>query len=319
MSSAQRWQVGVEAAGERLDRYVVQRRPELSRVQVQRWIEHGHIRVDGEISKPRHHLKTGEWIELQAPSAPVVAGMVAQAIPLDILYDDDDLVVINKGADMVVHPGPGHPEGTLVNALLARFPQLLAVGDVERPGLVHRLDRGTSGVIVVAKHDQAHRALAAQFAVRTVEKRYLALCLGRVPPQGQSDAPIGRHPTDRQRMSTRSRRGREALTFWEVREYFASVLSWLEVRLATGRTHQIRVHLSALGFPLVGDAQYGGARRAAQLPAPWAEFLPQSRLALHAWRLALIHPRTALRCEWEAPLPPDLQQLLVQCREAGRT
>ena len=235
-----------------------------------------------------------------------------EAIPLSVLYEDDDLIVINKPAGLVVHPAPGHPGGTLVNALLYHCGDLAGVGGVLRPGIVHRLDQGTSGVMVAAKNDAAHRALSEQFRDHSIEREYRALV--RALPgadTGRVDQPIGRHPRDRKRMSVRSQRGREASTVWRVvRRFRVAGRSWLAVLPESGRTHQIRVHLASVGMPVVSDPVYGRSRR---------EPLALDHPALHARTLAFDHPRLGERLRFEAPLPDDLEQLLasLEAREEG--
>lgn len=309
--------VPTDAVGSRLDRFLVRAVPDHSRARLQQWIRDGHIRVDGQRSKSSAVVRGGETIVIVPPIV-TPATLTAEAIPLTILHEDADLVVINKPAGLAVHPGAGRRSGTLVNALLAHVHDLSGVGGVERPGIVHRLDRDTTGVLVVAKHDRAHRALARQFHDRTVEKWYGALCYGALRGEGTIDLAIGRHPTNRKLMSTRSRRGRTAVTHWRVRESFGKELTWLEIRIATGRTHQIRVHLSAIGHPLVGDPLYGGRKTITRLPVAWQISVAAfQRPALHAWRLRLQHPTSGERCEWTAPLPPDLELLLAAVREVA--
>ena len=226
------------------------------------------------------------------------------------MHEDSDLIVVDKPAGLVVHPAPGHPGGTLVNALLHHCGDLAGVGGVLRPGIVHRLDRGTSGVLVAAKTDEAHRALAAQFQAHSIEREYWTLVRGvPVTDSGRIDRPVGRHRRDRKRMSVRSRTPREARTHWRVRLRFPiSGQAWLEVRPETGRTHQIRVHLASVGMPIVGDPIYGRARvRGSLLDRP----------ALHAARLGFVHPRTGEPMSFEAPLPADLTRLLAELESAG--
>lgn len=246
--------------------------------------------------------------------APVAAAPEAEDIPLSVLHEDASLIVIDKPAGLVVHPGAGSASGTLVNALLHRVRDLSGVGGVLRPGIVHRLDRGTSGLMVVAKDDQAHRALAVQFAGRTVEKEYLAVVLG-VPErqQGTIEAAIGRDPVHRQRMSVRAPRGRAARSTWQTVERFAGA-ALLRVHIHTGRTHQIRVHLASIGHPIAGDVTYGGGR-GNQAKEPLRSALRAlHRPALHAACLAFDHPATGERLRFESPLPADLEELLAALR-----
>jgi 23S rRNA pseudouridine1911/1915/1917 synthase len=252
--------------------------------------------------------------ELDAtPPEPVASPLAAEPIPLAILHEDADVIVVDKPAGLVVHPGAGHAGGTLVNALLHHCGDLAGVGGVLRPGIVHRLDQGTSGVLVAAKRDEAHAALATQFHDHSVLREYRALVRG-LPRRdaGRIDRPIGRHPRDRKRMSVHSRRGREARTAWQVlRRFPNSERTWLAVFPETGRTHQIRVHLASAGLPIVGDSVYGRARRGGR---------GLERPALHAQVLGFTHPRTGEQLRFEAPLPADLEQLLasLERREKGK-
>jgi 23S rRNA pseudouridine1911/1915/1917 synthase len=251
--------------------------------------------------------------------APAPAEPRPEDIPIAVVHEDTHLVVLDKPAGLVVHPGAGRTGGTLVNALLRHVRDLSGVGGVLRPGIVHRLDRGTSGLLVVAKDDETHRSLVRQFAGRTVEKEYLALVLG-VPARaaGEVDAPIGRDPVHRQRMSVRAPRGREARTSWRIEEHFDGA-ALLRVRLHTGRTHQIRVHLASLGHPLAGDPVYGGTRSPSSRRAEAREALRSlARPALHAARLAFTHPASGERLSFEAPLPLDLATVLDRLRAAPR-
>jgi 23S rRNA pseudouridine1911/1915/1917 synthase len=279
-----------QEAGVRLDQYLAAQRPDLSRVRLQALIRSGHITVDGNTVRPAHRLKRGETIAITEPP-PVPSEVMPEAIPLDILHEDADLIVLNKPAGLVVHPAAGHRGGTLVNALLHHCEALSGIGGVERPGIVHRLDKDTSGCLVVALNDAAHHSLVRQFAGRTVEKIYLALVAGKVRSQGgEIDAAIARHPVHRQKMAV-VERGRPARTGWRMlREIEGGAL--IECRLHTGRTHQIRVHLKHIGLPLLGDEVYG---KAAGYP----------RQMLHAWRLAFDHPRTGARIKFESPIPAD--------------
>ncbi len=307
------------AAGERLDRFLVTASPDLSRARLQAWIREGHVHVNGAPAKPSQVLHGGEVVTMRPPDIQPTQ-LLAENIPLDILYEDHDIVVVNKPAGLAMHPGAGRQTGTLVNALLGQIEGLSGIGGVERPGIVHRLDIDTTGLVIIAKHDQAHQALAKQFHDRQVEKKYLALCYGLLKPKGSVDLPIGRHPSHRQAMSTHSRQGRDALTYWETRETFGKELSFIEVRIATGRTHQIRVHMSAIGHPLVGDPLYGGRKTIKRLPKAWQEQVSAFvRPALHAWQLQVHHPITGALCAWTAPIPEDLQQLLEGLRDAARS
>jgi 23S rRNA pseudouridine1911/1915/1917 synthase len=286
--------------------------PGLSRSQAQRLIEEGHVQVAGRQAKANLALKDGDQVSVELP-APVPTSAQPEDIPVPVLYEDSDLLVVNKPAGMVVHPAAGHSSGTLVNALLHHVDDLSGIGGELRPGIVHRLDKGTSGVMVVAKHDAAHEALARQFADREVEKEYVALVWGVVQAGRRIDLPIGRDPNDRQKMSARSRRARSAVTRITRAQHLRGV-TLCHVAIATGRTHQIRVHLSATGHPIVGDATYGGVRaRVAQDLRP---VLRLERPFLHAARLAFTHPTDGRAMNFEAPLPDDLQQVLDQLHDA---
>jgi 23S rRNA pseudouridine1911/1915/1917 synthase len=241
-----------------------------------------------------------------------------EALPLPILYQDADLIVVDKPAGMVVHPAAGHDSGTLVNALLHHVTDLSGIGGEKRPGIVHRLDRGTSGLMVVAKNDAAHEELSRQFHDREVEKEYVALVWGEVLAGRRIDAPIGRDPGDRKKMSARARRSREAVTRITRAEPFGRALTLARVAIHTGRTHQIRVHLSAIGHPIVGDSLYGGVHR--RVPGDLRAITHLDRPFLHAARLAFTHPTDGRRMEFESVLPPDLQQVvdeLTEAQEAG--
>jgi len=273
----------------------------VSRAQVRRWIDAGGVRVGGEIVRPSRLLAVGEIIDA-TPTQPVEMDLSPEPIPLVVLYEDVDLIVIDKPAGLVVHPAPGHPKGTLVNALLHHCGDLAGIGGVLRPGIVHRLDRGTSGVLVAAKNDATHQALAMQFAEHTIERIYRTFVRG-LPraDSGRIDREIGRHPRDRKRMSVESRVGRASITNWRVlRRFRRAGTSELEIRPETGRTHQIRVHLASAGLPLVGDVVYGRARGSdATLGRP----------ALHAACLGFEHPTRREVLRFEAELPEDLKDL----------
>jgi 23S rRNA pseudouridine1911/1915/1917 synthase len=301
-----------DLVGARVDAAVVRLAPDLSRARVQKLLEAGHVRVDGRTVKASTRLRGGEALDLEVPP-PEPSGLLAQDLPLAVLHDDRDLLVLDKAAGMVVHPARGSPHSTVVNALLHR---LGASGEIPRLGLVHRLDKETSGCLVVAKTDAALAALQAQWKGRTVEKTYLALCHGVPAREGRLDTPYGRHPRERTRFTGRIETSRRAVTAWTLREPFVGA-ALLEVRLDTGRTHQIRVHLSEAGHPLLADAVYGGTRREARLPqeSPVRQAAAAiGRQALHAARLAFDHPRTGRRVSFEAPLPADLARALAVLR-----
>ncbi len=304
--------LSVPKAGQRLDKFVAEALADLSRTAVQRLIDDGDITVNGQPSKPAYKLGQGDRIAVRIPPA-APTDVQPQAIPLDIVYEDADLLVINKAAGMVVHPAAGHNEGTLVNAVLAHCPDLAGVGGQVRPGIVHRLDKDTSGLIVVAKHDAAHHALQRQFKARTVSKVYLALVEGNItPPQGIIEAPIGRDKLQRKRMAV-TPDGRPATTEYKTIESFENY-TLVEARPRTGRTHQIRVHFAWLQFPLAGDHVYG-RRKQKQLPWP----APLGRLArhfLHAHTLSFQLPSDGRMVIFSAPLPPDLEAVLQGLRQS---
>ncbi len=303
-------------AGERLDRYLAVHCPDISRSRLQHWIAAGCVCVNNAVVCSAKKTVHPDDAIVITPPAIIPTTLTPENIPLDILFEDDAIIVINKPAGLAVHPGAGRREGTLVHALLARPHGLSSIGGVERPGIVHRLDIGTSGVMIVAKTDAAHAKLSQQFQDRLVKKNYLALCYGAPADTGTIDVPIGRHPTDRKKMSTRARHARAAVTHWRVQERFARTLSLLDVTIETGRTHQIRVHLTAQKFPLVGDRVYGGDSLRARLPADWQQALsPITRPALHAWRLHCVHPTRHTPCTWEAPVPDDFNLTLTALRE----
>ncbi len=302
--------VEAEHEGLRLDNYLTALLPDYSRSQVQRLIKDGHVRGPG-TPRASHAVHEGQEYEIEIP-APTPALPAAEELPLRIIFQDADLVVLDKPAGMVVHPAAGHTSGTLVNALLHHVKDLSGVGGELRPGIVHRLDRGTSGVMVVAKHDRAHQELSRQFSDREVEKEYIALVWGVVQAGRRIDAAIGRDPGHRQKMSTRARRARSAVTRVTFAEHLKGV-SLLKVGIATGRTHQIRVHLSAIGHPIVGDATYGGVHRRATQNL--RSVMRLERPFLHSARLAFTHPGDGRRIEFESPLPPDLQSVLDEIRE----
>jgi 23S rRNA pseudouridine1911/1915/1917 synthase len=308
--------IPADLAGARLDVALARLAPDLTRSRVQRLVEGGRVRVAGRAAKASARLRGGERVEVEVEPAPASTGApVAQDLPLAVLHQDDDLVVLDKAAGMVVHPARGTPHSTVVNALLHR---LAARSELPRLGLVHRLDKDTSGCLVVARTDAALRALQAQWKARSVEKVYLALCHGALPAEGRLDTPYGRHRRDRTRFTGRGPASRRAVTEWRVVERFGREATLAEVALHTGRTHQIRVHLAEAGHPLLGDAVYGGTRREARAPASAAARAAAAlgRQALHAWKLAFDHPRTGKRLRFEAPVPEDLQRALGVLRAA---
>jgi len=298
--------VPADQDGIRLDTFLAGALPDRSRSQIQKLIKDGHVTGPLKAVRASALVKAGQTFEVDVP-APVEAKAVAEDLPLPILYEDADVVVIDKPAGMVVHPAAGHSGGTVVNALLYHVDDLSGVGGELRPGIVHRLDRGTSGVMIAAKNDAAHQALARQFHDREVEKEYIALVWGLVQQGRRIDAPIGRDPGDRQKMSTRARRARSAVTRVTRADHLRGV-SLLHVAIATGRTHQIRVHLSAIGHPIVGDATYGGVHRRVANDVRAVQRL--ERPFLHAARIVFAHPTDGRRMEFGAPLPADLQSVL---------
>ncbi len=293
----------VDVSGQRIDRYLAAALPDLSRSFVRKLLEGGLVTVSGIVPKPSYRLAAGDCIEVQLlPPAPV--DLQPESIPLSIVYEDQDLLVVNKPAGLVVHPSHGHPTGTLVNAVLAHCPDLLGVGGEVRPGIVHRLDKDTSGLLLVAKNDLAFRHLQRQFKDREVHKVYLALVEGLLPlPRGIIDAPVGRDPRDRKRMAVTARGGREARTQYRVLEYFEQH-SLVEAEPVTGRTHQIRVHLASLGHPVVGDSLYGFRRQR------WLI----GRHFLHAARISFTLPSSGQSVHFSAPLPPELDAVLTVLR-----
>jgi 23S rRNA pseudouridine1911/1915/1917 synthase len=288
--------------GKRLDVFLQERLPGYSRSRLQQWIKGGRVQVDGVVARASSHLRGGERVEVEPAELPPLKAE-PEAIPLRILYQDDDVIAVDKPAGMVVHAGAGAHSGTLVNALLHHFGALSQLGGELRPGIVHRLDRYTSGVLLVARSDAAHRHLAQQFAARSVEKVYLALVHGAVKGEtGRIDKPISRDPARRVRMTARRAQGRPALTEYRVLRRFAGH-TLLEVRIKTGRTHQIRAHFSSLGHPVAGDRLYGA-------PARVEGSLPIERFFLHAHRVRFEQPTTGVPVTVESPLPPELEAWL---------
>lgn len=310
-----------DTPAERLDQFIATRIPELSRAAAHKLIETGEVSVNDTTAKPSLKLKGGDRVSvLVPPPEPVEA--LPEEIPLDVLYEDHDVIVINKPAGMVVHPGAGNPSGTMVNALLAHCSDLSGIGGKIRPGIVHRIDKDTSGVIIAAKNDLAHISLARQFSEHTIKRIYMALVYGSPKTDsGRIESTIGRHPVDRTRMSSSARHGRHAATRWRVvARYEGATL--IRLRLETGRTHQIRVHLSEAGHPLVGDLLYGSQGRLKTVRDPRARTLLKAmdRQALHAKTLGFVHPATGQYLEFDTELPDDLARLLAgleQLQPAG--
>jgi 23S rRNA pseudouridine1911/1915/1917 synthase len=301
--------VEAAAAGERLDRWLAARVPGLSRARLQTLIAGAHVRVDGAARKPSHRVVRGERIDVEIPPLPPEE-LEPEPIALSVVHEDEHVLVLDKPPGIVVHPGAGHARGTLAAAVLAHAPGTAGVGGPRRPGVVHRLDKDTSGLLVIAKTPLAYESLTTQLAARTVRRVYLALVHGRLARvEGVIDKPIGRDPRDRTRMAVRAPgQGRRAVTHFRVLERFAE-FTYVEARLQTGRTHQIRVHLADLGHPIAGDSAYGGRRRR-ELPAPL------EGLALHATALAFLHPATQERMEFTSALPPRIERLLSHLRHA---
>jgi 23S rRNA pseudouridine1911/1915/1917 synthase len=306
-----RVEVPADQEGARLDAFLTTALPDRSRSQIQRLIKDGLVTGSGKAVRASTPVHAGQVFEIEWPE-PLQPTAAPEDLPLPILYEDKDVVVIDKPAGMVVHPAAGHRRGTVVNALLFHVDDLSGVGGELRPGIVHRLDRGTSGLMVAAKNDTAHHELARQFQDREVEKEYIALVWGLVQQGRRIDTPIGRDPGNRQKMSTRARRARSAVTRVTMAEHFRGV-SLLHVAIATGRTHQIRVHLSSIGHPIVGDPTYGGVHRRVAHDVRAVQRL--ERPFLHAARLAFTHPTEARRMEFASPLPPDLQSVLDEIRD----
>lgn len=303
-------EVPAELAGKRVDQALSALLPDYSRARLQKWIKSGAVTLNDQVVKPKDPVTVGDRvsvrIELEAETT-----WQAQAQPLEIVFEDDDIIVINKPAGLVVHPAAGHQDGTLVNALLHHAPDL---EQIPRAGIVHRLDKDTSGLLVVARTLQSHHHLVNQLQTRSVTREYEAVLQGVMISGGTVNAPIARHPVDRQRMAVVVG-GKEAISHYRVTERFTAH-TWVTVKLATGRTHQIRVHMAHIKYPLVGDPVYGGRVRfpkesSAELRAVLSGF---SRQALHARHLALVHPKSGEVCSWEVPLPSDMQQLLTALR-----
>ena len=312
--------VNPEQADLRLDVFLAQADVSFSRSQIKNAIEEGDVTVNGKPPKVSQHLKPGDVVELHLEAA-IDAIALPQDIPLNIVYEDASIIVINKPAGMVVHPAPGNPDNTLVNALLFHCHDLSGIGGVLRPGIVHRLDKETSGLIVAAKSDEAHRSLSVQFEKHDVHKKYIALVWGNVKGQsGEILLPVGRHPVDRKKMSTKSRRGKDALTLWKVRERYGTA-TLLDVEIKTGRTHQIRVHLTERGYPLIGDMVYGSPSKLQTIKdaALKSQLKSFQRQALHATQLSFLHPQSGERVVFTAPLPEDMENLRALFRAASPT
>ena len=303
MDGTHRIEIDDELAGERLDRALTPRFPEESRTSLAAWIQQGCVTVNGKSVRPSYRLRTRDEVVVRPPARRGASDHIqGEDLPLQLLYEDEHLVVIDKPTGLTVHPGSGQPGGTLANALVYHFEDLPESGGSDRPGIVHRLDKDTSGVIVVAKSDASHRRLSEAFAERRVKKTYLACVHGNPDDdEGEIDLPIGRSTKDRKKMAVRADQGREATTFWAVERRLPRH-ALLRLAPRTGRTHQIRVHLKSIRHPIVGDPIYGNRG------LPGNELAP--RLLLHAWRLAFEHPMTGKPCRYEAPLPADFEAAL---------
>ena len=288
----------------RLDQYLAAHLPELSRSRIQNLIKSGDVLVNGSPAKPKNPVSRGDSITVRIPE-PEPAEAQPQDIPLDILYEDEDVVVINKESGMVVHPAAGNPDGTIVNALLHHCGDLSGIGGVERPGIVHRLDKDTSGVMVAAKNDEAHKGLAAQIKAHSARRTYWALVHGNIAEEkGIVDGPIGRHPKDRIKMAVTFKGGREAVTHFRVLKRYGEY-TWIECKLETGRTHQIRVHMAYIGHPVVNDPLYGYKK----------DDFPIEGQALHSHCLDLVHPVTGEAMHFEAPMPDDFAACLHRAEQ----
>ncbi|HYA39022.1 MAG TPA: 23S rRNA pseudouridine(1911/1915/1917) synthase RluD [Candidatus Methylomirabilis sp.] len=298
--------IPLELSGQRLDQALAVLFADVTRSQLQQWIKDGHVWLNGKVPRKRDKVKQGDAVEIHPP-APATPGWKAQAIPLEIVHEDDDILVINKPPGLVVHPGAGNPEGTLLNALLSHAPKLAAL---PRAGIVHRLDKDTSGLMVVAKTERARQHLIEQLQEHTVEREYLAIVSGVMIAGGTVEAPIGRHRTQRTRMAV-STHGKPAVSHYRVaKKYRAHTL--VQVKLESGRTHQIRVHMAHLHYPVLGDPVYGGRLK---IPAGANDKLKENlrsfrRQALHALKLSLIHPRTGKRVQWVTSVPDDMSKLM---------
>jgi 23S rRNA pseudouridine1911/1915/1917 synthase len=301
----QRFIIDSEFQGERLDLFLSQTGVWPSRSFIQKIISAGGVQSQGKILRASYRLEPKDAIEVSW-NDPEPLQVLAEAIPLEILYEDSDLIVVNKSRGMVVHPAAGNYQGTLVNALLDHCKDLSGIGGVIRPGIVHRLDKDTSGVLVVAKNDLAHLDLASQIKARTMKRIYKTIVHGNPPDEGRIDAPIGRHPVERKKMAVVPK-GRAAATNYQVLEYLGTAYALLEIRLESGRTHQIRVHLNYLGYPVVGDPVYGWKK----------EPVPIKGQALHAAMLGFVHPRSKEYLEFTTEIPEEMKKALEWCRKNG--
>ncbi|MCK0470685.1 RluA family pseudouridine synthase [Halalkalibacter sp. APA_J-10(15)] len=297
------WTVTAEEHGERIDKVLTANEKKWSRTQVQQWINNDHINVNGKPVKRNYKVSANDHITLTIPE-PEELEVVAENIPIEIVYEDEDVIVVNKPRGMVVHPAPGHSSRTLVNALMYHCQDLSGINGVIRPGIVHRIDKDTSGLLMVAKNDHAHESLVNQLKKKTTKRIYKAIVHGVIPHQhGTIDAPIGRDYTDRQKMTVTEKNSKDAVTHFTVLETFKN-FSYVQCELETGRTHQIRVHMKYIGYPLAGDPKYGPKRKSLQINGQ----------ALHAEVLGFTHPRTGEDLLFEVPIPPDMSEQLTFLR-----
>ncbi|MDQ0253797.1 23S rRNA pseudouridine1911/1915/1917 synthase [Evansella vedderi] len=297
-----------EEKGIRIDKYISDKFPQWSRSQVQSWLKEGNIEVNGEPVKSNYKIAVGDEIEINEPD-PVPLNVEAEPMDLDIIYEDSDVLVVNKPRGMVVHPAPGNYSGTLVNGLMYHCKDLSGINGVLRPGIVHRIDKDTSGLLMVAKNDMAHESLVEQLKNKTTKRRYLAIVIGVVPhDKGTIDAPIGRNPEDRQSMVVTDKNSRDAVTHFQVVERFQHH-TLVSCELETGRTHQIRVHMKYIGFPIINDPKYGLRKK---------QDFPIDGQALHAELLGFVHPRTKELVTFQAPLPEDMEACLEQLRKSEK-
>lgn len=300
MSEQLTWTISEQQQGERIDKFLTAQGEEWSRTQVQQWIKDGHVLINGRTIKSNYKVETGDTLELFVPE-PEVLEVVPENIPIEIIYEDEDVAVVNKPRGMVVHPAPGHTTGTLVNALMYHCNDLSSINGVVRPGIVHRIDKDTSGLLMIAKNDRAHESLVNQLKAKTTERVYQAIVHGNIPhDHGTIDAPIGRDKVDRQSMTVTEENSRDAVTHFTVLERFGD-FTFVECQLETGRTHQIRVHFKYIGFPLAGDPKYGPKKT-----------LAIDGQALHAQKLGFEHPRTGEFMRFKVEMPEEMKKLIRQ-------